>query len=314
VYTNEQEVEGFLKEYKRSRVIIETTVRATLNRAIEFETKFGKPFYQFTAEEALEMYKSVHAISVVSLQNNNLVLKHAARWFAFKYNKTANNTYEEITKEMLNEAVDVEKQRSLILSREDVRDVIDQLLNWTDKCIIFLLFNNACGKLLKELTFLQWNQVSRTDMKVYFKNGTSVDITEKDYEMLKQGFEEDELISFGQTNRIAKVRSLGLYKARCNSLSDNDNSEDLNDQSRRYRWVQRRLLLISSDLGIRLTSGGLSDSGFLWYIQQGMSSTKMDFKDFIKSKECEKLAKKFGVYSDLYAQIIKDKFEVYFAE
>ena len=41
MYTTEREVEKFLEEYRRSRVIIETTIRAILNRALEFEKKFS---------------------------------------------------------------------------------------------------------------------------------------------------------------------------------------------------------------------------------------------------------------------------------
>ena len=77
--TTELEVESFLEEYKHSRVIIEGTVRASLNRALEFERKFQKPFYDFTVDEILEMYKSTHAISDRSLQNTNLTLKHSGR-------------------------------------------------------------------------------------------------------------------------------------------------------------------------------------------------------------------------------------------
>ena len=40
MFTREQDIEEFLYEYRRSRVIIETTVRATLNRVLEFEQKF----------------------------------------------------------------------------------------------------------------------------------------------------------------------------------------------------------------------------------------------------------------------------------
>ena len=313
MYTNEQEVESFLKEYRRSRVIIETTTRATLNRAVEFEYKFNKPFYQFSTEEALEMYESVHAISVVTLQNNNLVLKHAARWFAHQYKKEVGSAYEEMTKDQLVTVVDVAKQRSLILSREDVEDIIEQLLNWTDKCIVWLLFYGVGGNLLKELTFMQWNQVSHSDLKVYFKSGKIIDITENAYDMLKQGFEEDELISFGETNRIAKVRSLGLYKARCNSLSENDNSEDKTDLERRYRWVQRRLILISKDLGIRLTSGSLQSSGLLYHLQQGVKETGLEFKEFTKTKYAESLARRYDILSEeFYSQILLDKFSMYF--
>ena len=312
MYTSEKEIEDFLKEYRRSRVIIETTVRATLNRAVEFEAKFGKPCYQFTADEALEMYKSVHAISVVSLQNNNLVLKHAARWFAYQYNKEVSNTYEEMTKEMLDTVVDVEKKARLILGKEDVEDIIDSLLNWTDRCIVWLLFYGVGGHLLKELTFMQWSQVSRQELKIYFKNGKVIDITEQDYEMLKKGFEEDELISFGETSRIAKVRSLGLYKARCNSLSDNDNPDSKEDLERRYRWVQRRLILISKDFGIRLTSNSLQSSGLLYHLQRGVEETGLGFREFIKTVECKILAQRYDIRSDLYAQILIEKFEQYF--
>ena len=40
MFTREQEIEEFLDEYSRSRVVIISTVRATLNRALEFEQKF----------------------------------------------------------------------------------------------------------------------------------------------------------------------------------------------------------------------------------------------------------------------------------
>ena len=40
MFTREQDIEEFLDEYRRSRVIIETTVRATLNKVLKFEDKF----------------------------------------------------------------------------------------------------------------------------------------------------------------------------------------------------------------------------------------------------------------------------------
>lgn len=39
--TETRQIEEFLNDYKRSRVIIESSVRATLNRALEFEHKFN---------------------------------------------------------------------------------------------------------------------------------------------------------------------------------------------------------------------------------------------------------------------------------
>ena len=312
MYTSEKEVEDFLKEYKRSRVIIETTTRAALNRAIEFEERFEKPFYQFTTDEALEMYESAHAISVVSLQNTNLLLKNASRWFRYKKGDMLDSSYEKITKDLLLTVVDTEKKNRLILGKDDIDDIMSQLLNWTDRCIVFMLFNGAGGYMLKELTFMHWDQVSERDLKVYFKNGKTIDITAQDYEMLKQGFNEDELMSFGSTSRVSKVRSLGLYKARFNVLSDNDNPDDSADLERRYRWTQRRLHLISQDLGVKLTSSGIQSSGLLWHLQQGVKETGMTFREFVKSEKAGELARRYDIFSEYYGQILLEKFERYF--
>ena len=312
MYTSEKEVEDFLKEYKRSRVIIETTTRAALNRAIEFEERFDKPFYQFTTDEALEMYKSAHAISVVSLQNTNLLLKNASRWFNYNNSRVAGSAYENITKDLLLTAIDTEKKNRLIICKDDIEDIMSQLLNWTDRCIIFMLFSGAGGYMLKELTFMHWDQVSEQDLKVYFKNGKIIDITAQEYEMLKQGFNEDELMSFGSTSRVSKVRSLGLYKARFNALSDNDNPEDSADLERRYRWTQRRLHLISQDLGVKLTSSGIQSSGLLWHLQQGVKETGMTFREFVRTESARELARRYDIMSELYTQILWEKFSQYF--
>ena len=312
MYTSELEIEDFLKEYKRSRVIIETTVRATLNRAVEFESKFGKPFYQFTTEEALEMCKSVHAISVVTLQNNNLVLKHATRWFAYKYNKEVAKTYEEMTKDMLNEVVDTEKQKSLILSREDIDNLKDNLLNKIDQAIVEMLFQGAGGDWLKEVSFLDRRQVDREHLMVYFKTGKNIPVTDEICGLLMEAFAEDELVSFGSTTRVAKVTGSGLYKVRANALSDNSDYSDPQSIERRYRFIQRRLLLITKDLGIRLKASGLQASGLLHYIRLGMEETGLSFKEFVRTERAKWLAQRYDIRSELYAQIIQDKLGQYF--
>ena len=312
MYTNEQEIEDFLQEYGRSRVIIETTTRATLNRAVEFEHKFNKPFYQFTTEEALEMYKSVHAISVVTLQNNNLVLKHAARWFAYQYNKEVANTYEEMTKDQLGAVVDVVKQRSLILSREDVDNIKDNLLNKIDQAIVELLFQGAGGEWLKEVAFLSMNQVDRERLMIYFKTGKNLPVTDEICDLLMDAFAEDELVSFGSTTRVAKVTGNGIYKVRANALSDNSDYTDPQCVERRYRFIQRRLLLINKDLGARLKASGLQASGLLHYIRLGMEETGLSFREFVKGDAARKLAQRYDIKSELYSQILIDKFEAYF--
>lgn len=312
MFTTELEVEKFLNEYKRSRVIVETTVRATLNRALEFEHRFNKSFYDFTIEEITEMYKSMHTISDRSLQNANLFLKHAARWMIDSKGLNSKSVYEDITKELILNCVDTTKRKNMMLTQDGLVEIQGNLLNWTDKAILFLLFEGVGGYMLKELMFMDWDQVSRKDLKIYFRSGKIIDITAEEYELLCNAFHEEELISFGTTNRVSKVKSLGIYKARFNSLSDNDDITDSSDVERRYRFAQRRLMLISKDLGINVTSGSVQESGFLHYIKEGIQKSGLDFLQYIKTEECKFLARRYDVYTDLYVQIVKEKFYQYF--
>lgn len=312
MYTTEMEVESFLNEYKRSRVIIEGTVRASLNRALEFERKFHKPFYEFTADEILEMYKSTHAISDRSLQNTNLTLKHAARWMIDKDGLNVKSPYEDVTKELILTCVDTKRKKNMVLTKDDLEEIQSDLLNWTDKGILQMLFLGAGGNWLKELTFFSMSQVSRKDGFVYMKTGKIIPITEDDYELIRKACNEEELMSFGETSRISKVESYGFFKRRFNSLSASDDPNDEQDLERRFRFIQRRLLLISKDLGVQLTSGGLQTSGLLHHLKQGVEESDLTFREYVKTSEAKELARRYDIMSELYVQILVDKFEEYF--
>lgn len=314
MYTSEKEVNSFLQEYKRSKVIIETTTRAVLNRAIEFEERFGKPFYEFTTEQALEMYESAHAISIVSLQNMNLLLKNASRWFAYKHGKTFDSVYENITKDILLTVIDVEKQKSMMLSREDVDSIKANLLNYTDQAIIEALFLGFGSLWLRELSFFEISQVDTSDYVVYFKTGKSIPIDKETYELFKAACEEDELMSFGSTARVAKVVSHGIYKVRANALSSNSDWNSEGDMERRYRFILRRLTLISKDLGVKISPTGLQSSGLLWHLQQGIKETGMTFREYVKTEQACDLARRYDILTAFQSQVLVQKYEQYFKE
>ena len=312
ILTTEHEVESFLEEYKRSRVIIEATVRASLNRALEFEKKFKKPFYEFTVDEILEIYKSMHAISDRSLQNTNLTLKYAARWMLDKKKSNNESQFEKVTKDLILCCVDTKRKKNMVLTKDDLTEIQGELLNWTDKGILQMLFLGAGSNWLKELTFFDMSQVSRKEGLVYFRTGKTIPITEEDYVLIKNACGEEDLISFGETARISKVRSYGFYKQRFNALSANDDPTDEQDLERRFRFIQRRLLLISKDIGVQLTSGGIQTGGLLHHLKQGVDETGMKFREYVKTKEAKELARRYDILSELYGQMLIDKFEGYF--
>lgn len=310
MFTTETQINEFIAEYKRSRVIAETSVRAILKRAAGWEKSYGKAFYEFDKDEALEMFKSAHAISVVSLQNANLTLKHAARYFL---KMAGGSVYEEIGKNDLNDCVDTNKRDGMILSREDLTNIQNDLLNATDKGILEMLFLGAGGNWLKELTFFEMDQISRNDCAVYFHTGKVIPITEEQYEMIKSACDETELISFGNTMRVSKVQSEGFYKIRCNVLSTNSDPGNEQDLERRFRYIQRRLTLISQDLGVKLTSGGIQSGGLLWNLKNKVAESGLTFREYVKTEDARVLAKRYDILSEFYSQILVDKFDKFFS-
>ena len=310
--TKQNEIEEFIKEYQRSRVVAVPSVRAALNRALDFEQKFQKEFYEFAKDEVLEMYKSVDAISARSLQNINLILKHAARWILHNQQKDISNIYDAITKELIQECVNTDKRDGLILSRVDLNGIKNELLNDTDKAILELLFLGVGGNNLKELTFLNMSQVDRKSGVLYFKTGKTIPIDDEAYHLIRQACNEEELISLGETMRIIKVISHGIFKQRPNTLSASDDYNDPRALARRFRFVQRRLLLMSKEFGVQLTSGNLQTSGLLHYLRQGVTETKLSFREYVKTQEAIDLAKRYDIFSELAPQILLEKFEQYF--
>lgn len=312
MYTTKMEIEDFLNEYKRSRVIIEATARASLNRVLVFEKRFQKPFYKFTMDEVLKMYESTHAISNRSLQNANLTLKHAARWIIDAKKLNMQSVYEDITKELLQECVDVKRKNSFILTVEDLIEIQSGLLNWTDKGILTMLFLGAGANWLKELTFFDMSQANKEKGLIYFQTGKIIPITEGDYELIKNACNEEELVSFGETLRISKVKSHGFFKQRFNALSDSDNPNNEQDLERRFRFIQRRLLLISKDLEIQLNSSSLQTSGLLHCLRRGVEMSGMKFREYVKTEEAKIFARRYDIFCEFVPQILLEKFEQYF--
>jgi hypothetical protein len=69
---------------------------------------------------------------------------------------------------------------------------------------------------------------------------------------------------------------------------------------------------MSQDLGIKLTAGGLQDSGLLHHIQLCVKEMGLGFREFVKTNECRELAQRYDIRSEFYAQVLVEKFGQYF--
>lgn len=315
MYTTETQINEFIKEYASSRVVVESSLKAILNRATEYEERFDKPFYEFTRDEALAMFKGARSISATSLLNGNIILKHASNWIKYTKGINVTNAYEEITKDDLKLCVDASKKQKMIITREQLINIENELPNYTDRAILELLFRGVgVEDWARELTFLETTQISKRDMCIYFKNGKSVEIDGYCYKILMEAAKEEELLSYS-TSRVSKVWCHGvIYKVRGNTITENDDVKDQKSKERRFRFVQRRVALINEYLGTNLTPTSVCDSGLLHQIRLGMALNDLPFRQYVATAEAREISQKFGIYSNHYGAILVEKFKGYFEE
>lgn len=306
-------ITDFINEYLRSRIVIETSLRAVINRALSNEDRFKKAFYCFTKEEILEMYTDAHTRSIRSLSNWNKILRDASIWILEKEGKLLNCAYDKITKEDLAVCIDEDKIDKLMITREQLNMMQSELINKTDIALLELMFRGITGgDWMRELTYLEPEQVSRKELCIYFRNGKVVPIDKRAYKILQEAFDETELVAYTTTMRVSQVSGRSIYKSRFNTVHSNNNIKDSDDAERRFRWAQRRLYIISEYLDVSLTPKSLNASGF-WH-ESHIEMNKLgieNFKDYLRTENGKKLAYRFGFTTSNYMGVIIDKFRKY---
>ena len=309
MYTTDAQKEEFLEEYFRSRVVSTTMVNAVLNRAISNEFKYKKAFYEFTKEEVLQMYTAAKVKSNRTLQNWNLTLKHASRWFLHTKDRSLDSAYEVITREDLNGCVDTDALNQMLITQEQLQTMQDDLLNYTDKAILSLLFLGVGGESLKEITFLTQDQLSFSENKIYFRSGKMIVLSDRDYNIIERAFDEDALISYSSESSVVGVSTGGIYKMRSNTRNDNDDIHNEDDRRRRFRWLHRRVNIMSEYLGIKMTPKSINASGLWHELNEKMAEKGIsDLKEYLNTDSGRRVCYRFGFMGEHYMSTVLDKF------
>ena len=296
---NKEMKEGFFKEYLKSRIIQKTTLYGMFRKIEPYEERLDKDVSLFNKDEAMEMYVGFKSRSVYTLMNNNAVLKAYCAWKKYYHDKNLESVYEDITIDDLKPCVD--RDANKLLSREEIIEIEDQLLNATDAAIVELLFNGVAGKNMEDIY-----SVSRECVKgdVLDVNGKEFVMNDRLKELLPKAFAETQLMSYGNSMRVASVIGEGqIYKERANARGvDTDDS--------RFRYFYRKIQIYRDYLGIPgLTMKNISASGLWYYLNCGMKETDLDLRSFLRTKQGKKLAATYGFSEDYYLENICAKYE-----
>lgn len=294
---NQEQKESFIGEYLRSKVIAETSLYAILRKTEPFEIEFGKDASDFTKDEIIDMFARFKAKSINSLLNYCVILKHYSR---FVKNEVGSNAYELIEKADVVGLID--KDAKILLTREDLDDVEEQLLNWVDKAIVELLWEGIAGPSMNDI-FSVSQECIQGD--ILFVNGKEYTMTANLKELLPKAFVEEEIMSYGESAKIIEVNGKGrIYKER-------SNTRGVDTPDSRFRYFYRRIQMFRDYLDIPgLTMKNIQSSGLWHYLQIGMKEKNLGLRDFLKTQQGEKLAKKYG-FGDYWVDNICSKYEQY---
>ena len=294
--------EGFCESYLRSRVIQKTSLYGFFRKTASYEEKLNKDVCEFTKDEALEMYRWLKSRSVYTLLNDNVILKAYCAWRKYYHGMETESAYEDITIEDLKPCVDT--KASKLLSREEISDIEDRLLNYTDAAIVECLFQGISGQSMRDITELNEHMLDKENKCLIFTDGRVFDITDRLCDMLEKAFQEDTYICYGETLRTKKLIGKGkLFKER-----DNMHAADSDD--RRFRAVYRKIQVIRDYVGIKeLTMKGIAAAGMAHALRENLAKTGQNLKEFLQSPLGEQLMDRYGYQSEFRIDNVVHKFK-----
>lgn len=294
--------EGFIESYLRSRIIQKTSLYGLFRKIEPYEEKLNKDVSEFTKKEALGMYKWIKSRSIYTLMNDNTILKNYYAWRKYYHGMENESVYENITIEDLLPCVD--KKASKLLSREEIIEIEDQLLNYTDSAIVQCLFEGISGYSMRDITDLNIDMLDKKNNCLIFPDGRIFDISKRLCDLLEKAFLEDIYICYGETLRTKHLTGRGkLFKER-----DNVYAADSDDK--RFRAVYRKIQVIRDHVGIKeLTMKGIAASGMAYYLKKSLAENGMGLKEFLQTSDGEALMDRYGYESQYRLDNVVHRFK-----
>lgn len=302
MFYNEEVKIQFINDYKRSRIVAETSLTGMFNKTYKYEQQKGKDCHSFSRKEILAMYKGFDAKSVHVLENYNVYLKSYSI-FCMHHGLCKTNNYADINKAMLLKCLDTEILNQKFLTREQLDDIEDELYNYTDKALLELLWEGISGKSMEDIVALNRSMISEDKEYICFNDGRKVKMSQKLYNYLDKAFSEKEYMCYGTTVRVKKL--IGddcLYK-------EMDNAYTVDSDDKFFRWVYRRVQTYRKHVDMPLlTMKALAASGLLYKIKNAMEKNSLGLREFLYTEEGKALAQQYGYKLNSYVDVIANKF------
>ena len=244
-----------------------------------FEEKNGKDVCEWTTKEIIEYYKYLDSYSLSSLIVTNSHFTQYTNWCLIEtLVPDGQNHYQEIRPDMLNACVNKKFLDSMIIPRENLVVMIDELPNYTDRFMILAFFEGICGIRYTEMTHAKITDI-HGDM-ISLCSGRKIPISSKLKDISMLATEEESYQTYGISGRSIKYSDFNasdvIFKlAKKNRPGDDD--------SAMTQIVCRRFTKAKEYLGMqdRMTIKNMMLSGKIHFINEIMKRENIPIEEVI---------------------------------
>lgn len=262
---NEERKRRYIKIKEDAVTLPYRSLELLFEKTEPFEEKNGKDVCEWTTSEIMEFYKYIDAYSFSSLVVRNSNLTQYTNWCLTEtLVPDGQNHYQEIRPDMLESCVNKEFLSKLIISREDLVRVIDELPNYTDRYMMLAFFEGICGIRYSEMTSLKIDDISGN--KATLRSGRVLTISDKLKEIAEFAAAEESYQTYGPAGKVVKYSDLNSSGAIFKVIKKN---RPIADDSSMVQVVCRRFVKALDYLGLpkRMTIKNLMVSGKLNFIK-----------------------------------------------
>ena len=284
---------------------IKTLLTKEFESCASTEDKISKDIKDFNRTEILDYYTSLKTYSLDSIMVRNYRFEHYADWCISNKEKNSKNEFAEITTEMLMDCLDQDVVNSLVLTREQVLEVIDKL-PYGEAFLILALFEGICGKDYEEFHDLKLGdfKVNGNIITVSLCTGRELTVTKELYDYAVKATKQ---FSYTKNGKIIHFDAgdIRILKTKANAGRTND--YDLDDDviyRRNYRRILTMTMRLRKEIGLQgLKISFLQVSGRIHLIKEMMKNNEdNNQRQYVN---CEEATYRYGVVGSVPRWMMK---------
>ena len=193
---NERQKTEYLETCKEFNIQLVQWMANVFRTTEPVERSLNKDAAEWTSAEIINYFKLISVPSLRSILQRHSQLRAYARWcgehFLLKDNQ---NHYDEVDADILQLCVNNVMTDESILTKDKIKELIKDLLNVRDQCLIYALFEGIMGKKLSELASLNVNQIEGN--KLHLAERT-IEISDEFIDLMRESSEEYSYYTYGE--------------------------------------------------------------------------------------------------------------------